>query len=247
MRAIILAAGVGNRLGEFGNQPKSLLSFGGRTLLQRHLENLAQNGIEHLTICVGYCAEQIEAHVAHAPLAVECVMNERFRRGSVVSLWTVRHHLACGDAVLLMDADVLYAPTLLSRLVQSRYQNCFLLDEDFIPGDEPVKVCVANQQIVDFRKKPDPGIRFDYCGESVGFFKFDPACADALAGRCVSYVEQDRLDEPYEEAIRDLMLSGSHALGFEKVARLPWLEIDFPEDITRAREEILPQLERPDV
>ncbi len=239
----MLAAGVGNRLGEFGHQPKSLLSFGGKTLLQRHLANLAAQGIPHLTICVGYCAEQIDEHVAAAPLAVECVMNDRFRRGSVVSLWTVRDALTCGEEVLLMDADVLYAPRLLTRLVQSQHRNCFLLDEDFIPGDEPVKICVADHQIVEFRKKPDPNIHFDYCGESVGFFKFDPACATALAGVCTAYIEQGRLDEPYEEAIRDLIRAGQHAMGFEKVAELPWLEIDFPEDLARARNVILPYLD----
>ena len=239
----MLAAGVGNRLGDFGHQPKSLLSFGGRTLLQRHLANLAAQGIGHLTICVGYCAEQIDAHVAAAPLAVKCVMNDRFRRGSVVSLWTVRDALTCGEEVLLMDADVLYAPCLLTRLVQSQHRNCFLLDEDFIPGDEPVKICVADHQIVEFRKKPDPKIHFDYCGESVGFFKFDPACAAALAGVCTAYIEQGRLDEPYEEAIRDLIRGCQHAMGFEKTAQMPWLEIDFPEDLARARNTVLPYLD----
>ncbi len=244
MRAVMLAAGVGNRLGELGERPKSLLTFGGLTLLQRHLANLAANGITQLTICVGYCAEQIEAHVANAPLKVECVLNERYRRGSVVSLWAVREALACGDDVLLMDADVLCAPRLLTRLVQSPIRNCLLFDEDFVPGDEPVKICVANQQIVEFRKKPAPEIRFDAWGESVGFFKFEPACAQALAEHCAHYIDRDRLDEPYEEALRDLIHARTHRLGFEMVAGLPWLEIDFPEDIARARAEILPQLDR---
>jgi choline kinase len=32
--------------------------------------------------------------------------------------------------------------------------------------------------------------------------------------------------------------------GFEDVTSLPWTEIDFPEDISRARDEVLPQIER---
>jgi len=245
MQAVMLAAGVGNRLGEAGDRPKSLLPFGGRTLLERHLENLAATGVSRLTLCVGYRAELIEAAVANAPLPVECVTNAQFRRGSVVSLWTVRKALTCGDDVLLMDADVLYAPALLARLVQSPHANCFLLDEDFVPGDEPVKICVAGTRIVEFRKLPDPSIPFDYCGESVGFFKFSAACASALSERCQDYIDAGRWDEPYEEAIRDLVRVGALPLGFEKVAGLPWLEIDFPEDLTRARDRILPQLEPP--
>ena len=244
MRAVMLAAGVGNRLGTATDTPKSLLSFGGRTLLQRHLENLASLGVTSLTLCVGYRADLVEAHVENAPLPVRCVRNADYRRGSVLSLWTVRNALACDDDALLMDADVLYAPALLSRLVRSRYANCFLLDEAFVPGDEPVKICVAEGRIIEFRKRIAPGLRYDLWGESVGFFKFAPDCARALAARCETYVEAGRLDEPYEEAIRDLVVEGRYPLAFEMVAPLPWLEIDFPEDLVRARETILPQLDQ---
>lgn len=244
MRAVMLAAGVGNRLGDLGDRPKSLLSFGGRTLLQRHLENLAATGVTQLTICVGYRADLIRSAVAEAPLAVECVTNDDFRRGSLLSLWTVRAALIGDGPILLMDADVLYAPTLLTRLRDSTHANCMLLDENYIPGDEPVKICVAAGRIVEFRKKPDPAIRFDFAGESVGFFKLDAAGAAALVARCRHYVDAGRLDEPYEEPIRDLVLAGTPTFGFEYVAGLPWLEIDFPEDLVRARDQILPQLER---
>lgn len=243
MRAVMLAAGVGNRLGDVGNRPKSLLTFGGRSLLQRHLDNLADNGITRLTLCVGYEAGQIEAHVRDAPLPVDCVLNPDYRRGSVRSLWTVGHALASGEDVLLMDADVLYAPALLTRLVRSAHANCFLLDEDFTPGDEPVKICVQDGEIVEFRKKPDPAISFDFCGESVGFFKFSADCAQALVARCQRYIDDKRDDEAYEEVLRDLILARSHALGFERTERMPWLEIDFPEDLIRAREQILPLME----
>ncbi len=243
MRAVMLAAGVGNRLGDVGNRPKSLLTFGGRSLLQRHLDNLARNGIARLTLCVGYEAGQIEAHVRDAPLPVDCVLNPDYRRGSVRSLWTVGHALASGEDVLLMDADVLYAPALLTRLVRSAHANCFLLDEDFTPGDEPVKICVRDGEIVEFRKKPDPAISFGFCGESVGFFKFSADCAQALVARCQRYIDDKRDDEAYEEVLRDLILARSHALGFERTERMPWLEIDFPEDLIRAREQILPLME----
>ncbi|MGD9603038.1 MAG: NTP transferase domain-containing protein [Gammaproteobacteria bacterium] len=244
MRAVMLAAGVGNRLGTATDGPKSLLTFGGRTLLERHLENLASLGVASLTLCVGYRAELIEAHIENAPLPVRCIHNADYRRGSVVSLWTVREALTCDDDILLMDADVLYAPALLSRLAHSPHPNCFLLDEDFVPGDEPVKICVKNGRIVEFRKRIAADLRYDFWGESVGFFKFGPSCARALAKGCETYVDAGRLDEPYEEIIRDLVLEDRYPLAFERVAALPWLEIDFPEDLVRARDAILPQLDR---
>jgi choline kinase len=246
VRAVILAAGVGNRLDGRWPHPKSLLAFGGASLLERHLRILAANGIDHVSICVGYLADEIRAAVQNTALQVECIENPDFRRGSLVSLWVARHALAYGGNVLLMDADVLYGRSLMERLVRSEQANCLLLDRDYAPGDEPVKACVRNHQLVEFRKRPDPSIRHDFCGESVGFFKFDGGGSRALIEHCARYIDAVSLDEPYEEPIRDLIRAQPGCLGFEDITGLPWLEIDFPEDISRARQEILPRLERDD-
>jgi choline kinase len=243
MHALILAAGVGNRLGELGGTPKSLLRIGERTLLARHLDALAACGISTVTLCVGYHATQIEDAAHHPDLQVSLVHNPRFRCGSALSLWCARAALRAADTVLLMDADVLYPPALLLRLVRSSHSNCLLFDAEFDPGDEPVKIGLAGRSVVEFRKKPDPAITLERSGESVGFFKFARRCAEAIAARCEEYVAADRLDEPYEEVLRDVFLSGGHAIGIEDITGTPWIEIDFPDDIIRARDEILPQLD----
>lgn len=243
MQAIILAAGIGNRLGESGTQPKSLLRFGTRTLLARHLDALADCGVRDVTLCVGYLASEIESAARHPALRVTLVHNPRYRRGSVLSLWTARSSLIAADSVLLMDADVLYPPALLARLAGSPQANCLLFDAEFEAGDEPVKICLAGGRVVDFRKKPDPAIPVERRGESVGFFKFARACAAEIAHRCEEYVAADRLDEPYEEVLRDVFLSGRHAIGIEEITGTPWIEIDFPEDIARARSDVLPYLD----
>lgn len=244
MQAVILAAGVGNRLGELGgDRPKSLLEFGGRSLLARHLDALAEVGIAGLTVCVGYRREAIEAEIArHARVPVTTVYNPLFREGSVRSLWTVREALRYGGDVLLMDADVLYAPRLLQTLAASTHANCLLLDRDLPPGDEPVKICVRDGRIVEFRKIPDPTIAYDFAGESVGFFKFSSAAAADLAARTETYLSQQREREAYEEPIRDMVLARSQPFAFEDITGMPWIEIDFPDDVRRARDDILPRI-----
>ncbi len=244
MDALILAAGVGNRLGELGgDRPKSLLEFGERSLLARHLDALAQAGVARLTVCTGYRRAALEEELArHARIPVETIDNPLFREGSVRSLWTVRDALKRGADVLLMDADVLYAPRLLRTLAQSRHPNCFLLDRELPPGDEPVKICVRDGRIVEFRKLPDPAIPYDFAGESVGFFKFGPAAAAELAARTEAYIAERREREPYEEPIRDMVLAQSQPLAFEDITGTPWIEIDFPDDVRRARDDILPRI-----
>jgi choline kinase len=244
MRAIILAAGVGRRLASNHKGPKSLLEFGGKSLLVRHLENLTSLGVDHIAICVGHEAALVRSAVAAAGymVHVSTVLNPDYRDGSIVSLWTMRHYLSAGGDVLLMDADVLYCPKLLARLAQTPHANCFLLDREFEAGHEPVKLCVRGGMLVEFRKQLAPDLQYDYAGESVGFFRFDEATAQRLARQTEEYLATNRREEPYEEAIRDLLLAAPEGFAFEDITGLPWIEIDFPEDVERARREILPKL-----
>ena len=246
MRAIILAAGRGARLEAAGMlEPKALLELGGATLLDRHLRNLDALGVEDVRVCVGYRRERVEAALASAPagLRIEVVENPDYREGSVVTVWTARDALDGGDELLLMDADVLYAPTILERLVRSPSPTALLVDRDFMPGDEPVKVCLRDGAIVEFSKRVPPGLVFDDWGESVGFFKLAPERAVELAQRCDAYVRGGRGSAPHEEAIRDMVLEDPRAFAVEDATGLPWIEIDFPEDVTRARDVILPRVE----
>ncbi len=204
MRAIILAAGYGRRIAAAHQGPKSLLQFGGKTLLQRHLDNLAGRGVEHIAVCVGYEADMVRRAIEASGHAtrVSIVLNRDYREGSVVSLWTMRHYLDAGGDVLLMDADVLYHPVLLDRLQQTTRPNCFLLDRDFEPGLEPVKLCVRAGTLVEFRKQLAEELQYDLAGESVGFFRFGEDMARRLAQKTGEYVDSGRREEPYEEAIR---------------------------------------------
>jgi choline kinase len=156
-------------------------------------------------------------------------------------LWAQRERLAAGATTLVMDGDVLYDRRMIGRLLAAPGENVLLLDRDIEPGDEPVKICFRGDVIVDFRKKPEHA--YDRHGESVGFFRFSPAMAAALAERCAWYVDQGRTDVEYEEAIRDLILQHPDRFGAEDISDLPWIEIDFETDVSRARTEILPRLE----
>ena len=138
MRAVMLAAGVGRRLGpQLNHEPKLLLSLGGKTLLRRHLEILDHVGIGELVLVTGYRAGAIEAELAalESPVAVTTVHNPDYTEGSVVSLWCAREALRLGGPVVLMDGDVLYDRRLMARLLAAPGANCFAMDGKFEPGD----------------------------------------------------------------------------------------------------------------
>jgi len=241
MRAVILAAGIGDRLGR--DLPKILLEVGGRSLLERHLALLRAVAIDDVVIGVGYRADAIEAEVSRLERTdVSLVHNPDYRDGSIVTLLSVRDALCAGGDVVLMDGDVLYDGRMLRRLIDSRHACAFLLDRDVEPGEEPMKLAVKDGHPVDFRKSLSRP--HDYYGESVGFFRLSQAMAKTVVAAAEGIVAEGRRGDYMEEALRlALVEAPAGAFGVEDVTGIPWVEIDFPEDIARARDEILPILQ----
>ncbi len=243
----MLAAGLGRRLsgGDDGHIPKSLLRFGGKTLLQRHVEALTALGIDGLVLVTGYRAGDIKAEidVLGAGGFIELLHNPDYQLGSVLSLWTAREGLRQGEPVLVMDADVLYDRALLDRLLAAEQATSFPLDRAFEDGDEPVKLCFRDGDPVEFRKVIGD-VAYDLVGEWPGFFRMSGAAASRLADTLDRFVAEGRTEDPYEEAVREILLDRKgEKVGAVDITGIPWIEIDFPEDVTRAETEILPRIE----
>jgi choline kinase len=241
MRAIILAAGRGSRLQQAVDHPlpKCLLPFGGRSLLERHLRLLEAVGVEETVLALGYRHDLVEAELARLgrPSRIEIVLNPRYELGSMLTVHTVAEPLTRGG-------DVLYDERIMSALSAGRGPvNRVLIDRDFEAGEEPVKVCVVAGVPIELRKKLEPGLKYDTIGESVGFFRFDERASRRLAAIVGDHVASARAHLPHEEAVRDLLRERSHSFEVCDVTGAPWIEIDFPADVARATEEVLPQLE----
>src|ERR1700733_3368641 len=248
MRAIILAAGRGVRLQlpEDSQLPKCLLRFGGMTLLERHLRMLKSSGVSDVVLALGFRHELVEAELdrlAWTPRP-QIVLNMNFELGSVLTVHTVAAAMTRGGDVLLMDADVLYDERILRTLVAGdKPVNRLLIDREFEAGDEPVKLCVQNGVPIELRKQLAADLKFDTIGESVGFFRFDQAGATRLAALVAGYADSGRAHMPHEEAVRDLIREKSLVIEVADVTGSPWIEIDFPIDVIRATQEVLPQLQ----
>jgi choline kinase len=239
MKVVMLAAGLGFRLDPDGTAPpKALLRIAGQSLLQRHLEILAHFGLYDVTLAVGHRAAEIERELAR--LGAEHVrtrFNPNYRTSSLLSLWTVREVFAAGAPVLYMDADVLYDWRLLASLLETPDQDCLLIDRSAGSSEEALKVCLRGERVVDFHKQIRAS-SYDHCAEWIGFARFGARSAGQLAKVLQSYVDGGRTGVIYEEPIRDLILAGGDRFRTVDSGGLPWIEIDFPEDLERARNEI---------
>jgi len=244
VRAAILGAGVGRRLERPELPPKIMLRFGGETLLARHVRILRACGVARIDLAVGYRAEMVEQEIAAigAGDMVATYYNSDYLRGAIVSLATLGETFTSGEPVLFMDGDVLYDQRMMRRLIDSAQANCFLMDRNTEEGDDPVKLCMKDDRLVDFHKRPR--LAHDWWGEWIGFARFMPETAAKVAKAAAGYVDSGQRDEIYEEAFRDVILAEPPgSFGVEDVTGLPWVEIDFPADLERAEREIFPILD----
>jgi choline kinase len=210
------------------------------------LRMLKSAGVEDVVLALGFRHALVEAELERLNWkpAPEIVLNMEFALGSVLTVHTAADALTRGGDILLMDADVLYDERILKALLAgSRPVNRLLIDRDFEAGDEPVKLCLRAGVPIELRKQLAPDLEFDTIGESVGFFRFDQSGARRLSVLVAGYVDGGRAHMPHEEAVRDLLRERSRVLEVADVTGLPWIEIDFPKDVVRAAQEVLPQLQ----
>jgi choline kinase len=125
---------------------------------------------------------------------------------------------------------VLYPAELLKRLVDSAQPNCVLLDGRSSEQGEEMMLAVQANRVR--RIARSVGTDWDRVGESVGFFKTDPAGAAVLKRILDAEIDAGRLDQEHEDGL-DLALK-EVTFGFERVDEFSWTEIDFPEDVDKA-------------
>ena len=240
MKALILAAGIGRRLKI--DTPKILLQIGKKTLLERHYKNLVNANINKIGLVVGFQSKKIENLIKEIDKGnrIRIFRNTEFTKGSIVSLVTASKFFDTKEKMILMDGDVLYHEEIFKRLVNSNKKNCFLLDRDIEEGEEPIKICIKKNHIYDFGRKIKKD--FDFCGESVGFFKFSYEISKELLIKAKEVMRLDS-NEMYEEAIRLIIKNTDlNNFGYEDITKLPWIEIDFPEDLEKARNKVLQEI-----
>ncbi|MBK8253916.1 MAG: phosphocholine cytidylyltransferase family protein [Polyangiaceae bacterium] len=230
MRAVLLAAGRGKRLGS--SSPKVLVEIAGKTLLERHLHNMFRAGVTALTVVVGFEQHQIREALSklNAPFPIALVENPDFLRGSILSLLTAVRvgHLDGGG--IWMDADVLYPAELLRRLVASKHENCLLIDPTSEESGEEMMVGFFRGRANKIARRVGPN--WEVAGETVGFAKAGASAMRVLRRILEEEAAAGRVDQEYEAAMDKAFAETS--FGFEAVDDLAWTEIDFPSDIEKA-------------
>jgi len=242
VKAIILAAGVARRLAPLTDHThKCLMPVGGRSLLDRMLEALAINGVDEAVLVVGHCQDQVRraGGRSRGAMRISYVENPEYHKGSILSLWRARDTLR-RDSTLVMDADVLFPSTFLTRLIAAPAPSALLLDRGFEDTGEEVKLYAVGDRVIALGKKFVPEA-WDVIGEGVGFFKCSAGHAQDYIDLLEASIQETGGSNEYEDALHRLL--ARVPVGWVDVTGLPWTEVDFAEDLQRAESHILPQIE----
>jgi choline kinase len=120
MQAIILAAGMGNRLGKYTkNNTKCMLSINGKTLAERALDALDDSGIRRCIFVVGYKKENVIAFLGNQYKNVEIiyVSNDIYdKTNNIYSLYLAKDYLIQDDT-LLLESDLIFENRLISDML----------------------------------------------------------------------------------------------------------------------------------
>ena len=234
MQAVILAAGVGSRLGQQNdNKPKCLLDIGGKPLIMHQLEALADNGVGPILMMVGFQEEAVRKAVGSR---VEYMTNERYRETNrLYSLYLGRKWIQ--GPFILLNADLLIHPDIFRRLLEEP-GNALAYDSTSTRGREQTKVLLRERRVIDLGKDVPPTTAQ---GESLGLVKFDAEGAKAFLAQTRALVEGGSKKAFVTEAVRATS-SQMVAVHGVNMAGLPWVEVDFPYDLEVARKEVWPAI-----
>ncbi len=234
MQAIILAAGRGRRLWPLtADNPKCLLPLHGRPLLAHQLDILERHGVDDaLIVCSGGSARIRDLlAVRTGSLRPRCWYNPLATvSDNLLSLWTVRRALA--DDLILVNGDVVFHPELLAGLLAVGGPATLTVSRQTSYSEDDMRVRMYDGRVLRVGKDlPGP----DTDATSVGVMRFTGPGAAGLRRSLEAVTERPQAYRAYFlEAVQWLVDQGLPVTAWE-CGSLPWVDVDTPEDLDRAR------------
>lgn len=232
MNVVLLAAGLGSRLGTLTRDlPKALISVAGRPLLLHAVSFAARLQPSRIVVVGGFGFAQVKDTLASfragdkaaAALPMELVQNTQFRDGNMVSLLTAKPLIT--EGFLVMNVDHIYRPTIADVVAPEVSTVTALIDTDRTLGNDDMKVeRGADGRIVSIAKTLT---KFD-CGY-VGMSRVPTA----LLGRYFDEADRALAEEGraiHVERILDRLGKTDFAPACRDISGHGWLEVDTPDE-----------------
>lgn len=235
--AVILAAGLGSRLGHLTREmPKGFIELGGRSLIEHSITKLIEQGISDIIIGTGHLAPAFERLGEKYP-QIRCHKNSRYEEtGSMYTLYCLRD-LVKTD-FLLLESDLLYEKRGLQVLLEDDRPDLILASGRTASGDEVYIEFDDRSHLVNMSKKESDLNKIS--AELVGISKISyPTFLRLCAFSEGQFSSNPKLD--YEHALVAVSKQGLN-IPVKKLEDYIWCEIDDLNHLHRAQTIIYPQI-----
>lgn len=156
MQAIILAAGMGRRLGELTRyDTKCMIEVNGIQIIDRLLANLAVARLSRIVLVIGFQGDKLRAYLGneYCGIPIYYLENPYYAyTNNIYSLFLARHHLASDDT-LLLESDIVFEKRILERVLEEPYPDVAVVDRYKSWMDGTMVTVDEKQFIVDFVSK----------------------------------------------------------------------------------------------
>lgn len=236
MQAIILAAGMGKRLGELtkGNT-KCMIEVGGETLISRLLRQLDRQHLSRIVMVIGYKAQELRDYLATLPTAtpIEFIENTIYdKTNNIYSLYMAKDYL-CAEDTLLFESDIIMEDAVINKLLNHPYPNLALVDKFESWMDGTVVTLDSENRILRFI--PNSQFRYEEIPQyykTVNIYKFS---RDFSTNMYVPFLEAYCTalgrNEYYEQVLRVITMLDNSGMRALPLSGEQWYEIDDIQDL----------------
>ena len=237
MQAIILAAGMGRRLGEYTkDNTKCMLPVNGVRLIDRLLTQLSKQALNRVVIVVGYQRQNLIDYIGQrydGQLKIEFVENPIYdKTNNIYSLALAKDKLQ-EDDTLLIESDLIFDDGMFSLLTENPYPNLALVAKYETWMDGTMVRLDDDNNIVNFV----PKAAFDYNEtdsyyKTVNIYKFSREFSQTkYVPFLEAYSKAVGNNEYYENVLRIISFLNSHDLKALPITTEKWYEIDDKQDL----------------
>ena len=237
MQAIILAAGMGRRLGEYTrDNTKCMVQVGGVRLIDRLLRQLSQLSLSRVVIVVGYQADHLKNYLSdryEGELTIEFVENPIYdKTNNIYSLSLAKQQLQ-EDDTLLIESDLIFSDRLFPMILNDKHPNLALVAKYESWMDGTMVRIDAERNIVNFVPKK----AFNYADvahyyKTVNIYKFSKEFSrNVYVPFLEAYCKALGNNEYYEQVLRVITLLDNSNLKALDIGNEKWYEIDDVQDL----------------
>lgn len=239
MQAIILAAGMGKRLGELTqNNTKCMVKVNGVTLIERllnQLDNVKSCHLNRIVIVTGYEGNKLREYIATCKVKTPIVYVKNpiyYTTNNIYSLWLAKEYLLQDDT-LLFESDLIFEDAVVEKLLENPYPSLALVSKYESWMDGTVVKLGDDCEIDKFI--PGTEFRYEECSsyyKTVNIYKFSKQfSASHYVPFLEAYSKALGNNEYYEQVLRVITLLDKPEIKALPLDGEAWYEIDDVQDL----------------